>query len=85
MERGEGLRSFFAANFPGLSDSALNGMNEEVMARNDVGSLIAVMRTFPALTLDPARGVKPGIPTLLIVGTADWGSSAAPLLCVRCV
>lgn len=71
LERGEGLRSFIAWNYPALTDSAAGAASEGRMAQNDLGSLIAVFRAFPGLTLPRSltRGVR--APTLVIVGTED--------------
>lgn len=68
LERGEGLRPFLAWNYPALGDSALTAANAQRMARNNLGSLVAVFRAFPALTIPAVAGSPP---TLVIAGTAD--------------
>ena len=71
LERGEGLREFIAWIYPALPDSAAQAASDARMAVNDLGSLLAVFRAFPGLTVTPplARGVR--APTLVIVGTDD--------------
>lgn len=69
--RGEGLAGFLRANYPAWSDSTVQRTNREVMPRNDVGALVAVMRSFPRLTLAAGAGAQRSIPTLVLIGTGD--------------
>ena len=71
LERGEGLRAFIAWNYPALSDSAAQVASDARMAQNDPGSLLAVFRAFPGLTLTPSLAHSIRAPTLVVAGTED--------------
>ena len=71
LERGEGRRAFLAWNYPPLGDYALTAANAQRMARNDSGSLVAVFRAFPALTVPSAPAGGRAAPALVVAGTAD--------------
>ncbi|HEY3159487.1 MAG TPA: alpha/beta fold hydrolase [Vicinamibacterales bacterium] len=69
LEAGQGLTKFLEWLFPGQPQAAIASMNAGLMNANDPSSLIAVMRSVPQLTT-PATALA-GIPSLLVVGTAD--------------
>ena len=69
LERGEGLRAFGMWLFPGMSDSLAAAASDQALARNDLPSLIAVMRSLGALMVP--RGTAVPVPALVAVGTAD--------------
>jgi pimeloyl-ACP methyl ester carboxylesterase len=71
LEAGEGIRPLMGWVFPTWSDSALDQMNEEMLAIHDLGSLIAVVRALPSLVVHPSDPPVGRFPTLAIVGTLD--------------
>jgi pimeloyl-ACP methyl ester carboxylesterase len=71
LQRGERLRPLFATMYPMWGDSAVDAASEYWMARNDSSAMVAVLRSFPALTVAPERGMGMRMPTLAVVGTRD--------------
>lgn len=70
LEAGRGLAPMFGWVFPAWQDSVLRAVSDSVERVNDRGALVAVLRSFPALTLDQGVAVAP-VPVLAIVGTRD--------------
>lgn len=70
IEAGGGLAPMFGWVFPAWRDSLLHAMSDSVERANDRGALVAVLRSFPALTLDQGTATAP-VPVLAIVGTRD--------------
>lgn len=71
LERGEGLTAFLVWLFPGTSDSIASGLSAQLLAQNDMGSLLAVMRSMGALVVSRDRGIATPVPALVVVGTGD--------------
>jgi pimeloyl-ACP methyl ester carboxylesterase len=69
LESGAGLKNFMLWLFPAFKPEMAAGFNAQVMKANDQGSLIAVMRSLPKLTIAglPQNGNK----VLLVAGTGD--------------
>ncbi len=70
IEVGSGLEPMFGWVFPSWQDSLLHAVSDSVEQANDRGALVAVLRSVPALTLDPGVATAP-VPVLAIVGTRD--------------
>lgn len=71
LERGEGFRSFLAWLFPGLPDSIIAGASAELLATNDLGSLIATMRAMGGLVVGRDLAGRIRAPALVAVGDGD--------------
>lgn len=69
LESGAGLKNFMLWLFPAFKPEMAAGFNAQVMKVNDAGSLIAVMRSLPKLTI--AGLPKDGNKVLLVAGTGD--------------
>ena len=69
LEGGKGLHNFMLWLFPAFKPEMAAGFNAQVMKANDLGSLIAVMRSLPKLAL--AGLPKNGDKALLVAGTGD--------------
>ena len=69
LESGAGLKNFMLWLFPAFTPEMGAGFNAQVMKANDLGSLIAVMRSLPKLTI--AGLPKDGNKVLLVAGTGD--------------
>lgn len=69
LESGVGLKNFMLWLFPAFTAEMAAGFNAQVMKANDLGSLIAVMRSLPKLTI--AGLPKHGNKVLLVAGTGD--------------
>ena len=71
LQRGEGIIAFLKWIFPGLPDSIATDFNARALASNDLGSLLATMRSMGGLV--PAAGRHPARSTgvVIIAGTAD--------------
>ncbi len=69
LERGEGLVEFGKWILPGIPDSIMVAFNAQIMAMNDLGSLIAAFRSMGGLvpTRQPGRSTR----ILIAVGTGD--------------
>lgn len=69
LEGGKGLTNFMQWLFPAFKPEMAAGFNAQVMKANDLGSLIAVMRSLPTLAIAglPANGNR----ILLVAGTGD--------------
>jgi pimeloyl-ACP methyl ester carboxylesterase len=71
LERGEGLVEFLKWIFPGLPDSTAAAFSAQAMSGNDLGSLIATMRSMGGLMLPAGRHPGRSTAVLIAVGTAD--------------
>jgi pimeloyl-ACP methyl ester carboxylesterase len=71
LERGEGLRSFMMWIFPGMPDSAAAGLSAQMVAANDLGSLIAAMRGMGGLVVGRDLSGRIRAPAVVAVGTGD--------------
>lgn len=71
LERGQGLTGFVSWIFPGIPDSVAAAFSAQGLAQNDLGSLIATMRSMGSLmvTAEQARGAR--VPALVAIGTGD--------------
>ena len=69
LEAGKGLTNFMLWLFPAFKPEMAAGFSAQVMKANDPGSLIAVMRSLPELTI--AGLPKSGDRVLLVAGTGD--------------
>ena len=69
LESGKGLTNFMLWLFPGFKPEMAAGFNAQVMKANDLGSLIAVMRSLPKLAV--AGLAMDGWKVLLVAGTGD--------------
>lgn len=69
LESGKGLANFMLWLFPAFKPEMAAGFNAQVMKANDLGSLIAVMRSLPKLAI--AGLPKNGDKVLLVAGTGD--------------
>lgn len=70
LEAGRGLAPMFGWVFPAWGDSLLRAISDSVELANDRAALVAVLRSVPALTLNPGITAAP-VPVLAIVGTRD--------------
>lgn len=71
LERGEGFRGFLRWLFPGLPDSIIAGANAELLAANDMGSLIAAMRAMGGLVVGRDLAGRIRTPAVVAVGDGD--------------
>jgi pimeloyl-ACP methyl ester carboxylesterase len=71
LERGEGFRSFLMWLFPGMPDSVAAGASAELLATNDMGSLIATMRAMGGLVVGREVAGRIRAPALVAVGEGD--------------
>lgn len=71
LERGEGLRSFMMWILPGMPDSAAAGLSAQMLAVNDMGSLIAAMRAMGGLVVGRELAGRIRAPAVVAVGTGD--------------
>jgi len=71
LERGDGLTEFLKWIFPGLPDSVAAAFNAQAMPGNDLGSLIASMRSMGGLMLPAGKHLGRSTAVLIAVGTAD--------------
>ena len=69
LESGAGLKNFMLWLFPAFKPEMAAGFNAQVMKANDLGSLIAVMRSLPKLAV--AGLAMDGWKVRLIAGTGD--------------
>ena len=69
LESGKGLANFIQWLFPGMEAKMAASFSAQSLQRNDLPSLIAVMRSLPDLTVAGVRA--PGVPLLVTVGTND--------------
>jgi pimeloyl-ACP methyl ester carboxylesterase len=69
LESGKGLTNFMLWLFPAFKPEMAAGFNAQVMKANDLGSLIAVMRSLPKLAI--AGLAMDGEKVLLVAGTGD--------------
>ncbi len=69
LKAGRGITRFIQAIFPGMDSKTMADFNAQVMAQNDLASLIAVMGSLGAL--DVTTGRAPKVAALIICGTAD--------------
>ncbi len=71
LERGEGLVEFLKWIFPGLPDSTAAAFNAQAMPANDLGSLLATMRSMGGLMLPAGRHPARSTHVVILAGTAD--------------
>jgi pimeloyl-ACP methyl ester carboxylesterase len=71
LEQGGGMRAFFRQFAPGMPDSVAGAFSAQIMAANDLGSLIAVMRAFGGFQIGQAGAATARVPALVAVGTGD--------------
>lgn len=71
LERGEGLTAFLQWIFPGLPDSTAAAFNVQAMATNDLGSLVAALKSMGGLVPPAGRHPARSTVVLIAVGTAD--------------
>ncbi|HEV8453717.1 MAG TPA: alpha/beta hydrolase [Gemmatimonadales bacterium] len=71
LERGQGLTAFFSWLFPSIPDSIVAGASTQLLAENDLGSLIGVLRAMGGLMVSAERAHSARVPALVAVGTAD--------------
>ena len=71
LERGEGLKGFLMWIFPGMPDSAAVGMSAQMLAANDLGSLMAAMRAMGGLVVGRDFAARIRAPAVVAVGTGD--------------
>jgi len=69
LEGGAGLKKFMLWLFPGWKPQMADMVNAQALKANDLGSLIAVMRSLPKLAI--AGLPKGGNKVLLVAGTGD--------------
>lgn len=71
LERGEGFKSFLMWILPGMPDSAAVGMSAQMLAANDMGSLLAAMRAMGGLVVGRESAGRIRAPAVVAVGTGD--------------
>jgi len=71
LERGEGFKSFLMWILPGMPDSAAVGMSAQMLAANDMGSLLAAMRAMGGLVVRRESAGRIRAPAVVAVGTGD--------------
>lgn len=71
LEQGSGFRAFFRQFAPGMPDSAAAASSAQILASNDLGSLIAVQRAFGGVQVGRAGAAQARVPALVAVGTRD--------------
>lgn len=71
LTRGEGLRAFFMWLFPGIPDSLAASASAQLLAANDMGSLVAAMQAMGGLVVSRDRAGAIRTPALIAVGTGD--------------
>ena len=71
LERGEGFKGFLMWIFPGMPDSAAVGMSAQMLASNDMGSLLAAMRAMSGLVVGRDFAGRVRAPAVIAVGTGD--------------
>lgn len=71
LQRGEGLRPFFAYILPTWNDSMLAAIVPTLEATNDSASLVASLHALPTLAVDSATIARGTAPALVIVARPD--------------
>lgn len=71
LEARRTMRPFLAWLFPMWSDSMVAAISTQLLTQNDFGSMVAVFRALPALTVTERVASTARVPALAIVGTAD--------------
>lgn len=71
LERGEGFKGFLMWILPGMPDSAAVGMSAQMLAANDMGSLLAAMRAMGGLVVGREVAGRIRAPAVIAVGTGD--------------
>lgn len=71
LERGEGFKAFLMWILPGMPDSVAVGMNAQMLATNDMGSLLAAMRAMGGLVVGRDFAGRIRAPAVIAVGTGD--------------
>ena len=71
LERGQGLTEFIKWIFPGTPDTMAAAFSAQAMSNNDLGSLIATMRSMGGLVVPAGRHPGRSTAVLIAVGTAD--------------
>jgi pimeloyl-ACP methyl ester carboxylesterase len=69
LKAGKGITRFIQTIFPGMDSKTMADFNAQVLAQNDLASLIAVVGSLH--TLDVTNGHAPKVPALIVCGTAD--------------
>ena len=71
LEQGTGLRALFRRVAPGMPDSVAGAISGQILATNDLGSIIAVFRALGGLEIGQAGAATARVPALVAVGTRD--------------
>jgi pimeloyl-ACP methyl ester carboxylesterase len=71
LEQGSGFRAFFRHFAPGMPDSAAGAFGAQMLAANDLASLVAVFRAFGGLQVGQAGAAAARVPALVAIGTRD--------------
>jgi pimeloyl-ACP methyl ester carboxylesterase len=71
LERGQGFTAFINWLFPGLPDSIVAAGSTQLLAENDLGSLIGAMSSMGGLMVPAEAARASRVPALVAVGTAD--------------
>lgn len=71
LKQGKGFLTFLKWLAPGIPDSVAAGVSAQLLAENDLGSLIGSLSSMGSLMVsaEPARNTR--VPALVAVGTAD--------------
>jgi pimeloyl-ACP methyl ester carboxylesterase len=71
LEAGGGFRAFFRHFAPEMPDSAAGAFGAQMLAANDLASLVAVFRAFGGLQIGQAGAAAARVPALVAIGTGD--------------
>ena len=69
LEKGYGMTKILQRVFPGMDSATAAGISAQVIGRNDLGALIASIRSMPVLVV--SLGHAPSMPTFVAVGADD--------------
>ncbi len=71
LQKGEGLVEFGMWILPGIPRDMMVQLNAQLMAANDLGSLIASFRAMGGLIPEPGKRPDRSVPVLVVAGGAD--------------
>jgi pimeloyl-ACP methyl ester carboxylesterase len=71
LEQGGGMRAFFRHFAPGMPDSVAGALSAQMLAANDLASIVAVFRAFGGFQIGQAGAATARVPVLVAVGTRD--------------
>jgi pimeloyl-ACP methyl ester carboxylesterase len=71
LEQGGGFRAFFQQFAPGMPDPVASALSAQMVAANDIGSVVAVLRAFGGFQIGRAGAATARVPALVAVGTDD--------------